>query len=45
MRPLNNMVIVPNGKLAQTILTNYYLPEQGNRDPLPAAGHPRAGRG
>ena len=24
----NNMVIVPNGKLAQSILTNYYLPEQ-----------------
>ena len=24
----NNMVIVPNAKLAQTILTNYYLPEQ-----------------
>ena len=23
----NNMVIVPNGKLAQSILTNYYLPE------------------
>lgn len=24
----NNMVVVPNAKLAQTILTNYYLPEQ-----------------
>ncbi len=24
----NNMVIVPNAKLAQSILTNYYLPEQ-----------------
>lgn len=24
----NNMVIVPNAKLAQNILTNYYLPEQ-----------------
>ncbi|MBI3122234.1 MAG: mechanosensitive ion channel family protein [candidate division NC10 bacterium] len=24
----NNMVIVPNAKLAQCILTNYYLPEQ-----------------
>lgn len=24
----NNMVIVPNAKLAQTIVTNYYLPEQ-----------------
>ena len=24
----NNMVIVPNGKLAQSVVTNYYLPEQ-----------------
>ncbi|HSC70088.1 MAG TPA: mechanosensitive ion channel family protein, partial [Candidatus Methylomirabilis sp.] len=24
----NNMIIVPNAKLAQSILTNYYLPEQ-----------------
>ncbi|HSC69782.1 MAG TPA: mechanosensitive ion channel domain-containing protein, partial [Candidatus Methylomirabilis sp.] len=24
----NNMVIVPNAKLAQSIITNYYLPEQ-----------------
>ncbi len=26
--PLNNMVIVPNSKLSQSVVTNYYLPER-----------------
>ena len=25
----NNMVVIPNNKLAQSIVTNYYLPEKG----------------
>jgi len=36
MRP-NNMVIIPNNKLSQSIVTNYYLPEKSMALSIPVS--------
>src|SRR3972149_122964 len=35
--PPNNMVIIPNNKLSQSILPNYYLPEKSMARPIPVS--------